>query len=441
MKPTLWMHMASTALMAALALPVAMIAQEQDRQNSEHRPRYTVKDLGALPGGTFSQATAITNKALLGGLATNADGTQHAVLWSHGSITDIGTPGLGGPDSALFGLNERGQATGLAETAAKDPNGEDFCGYGTFLVCQPFLWQDGAMARLPTLGGENGEAGQINIHGTVAGNVENATLDSTCPSGVAQIFQEKPVVWEHGEVRELDTFPGDPDGWAFGINDKGEVVGASGECAPLNPQNGVYVLSRHPLLWRKNRTIYLPTLGGSGALGPGNVALQINNRGRAVGVSNLPGDKTYHAVLWEDSTRVLDLQTLPGDFASAALGVNDAGEVVGVSLDTELNPGAFLWREGRMFDLNQLAPDAPLHLLVAHSINSRGEIVGFGVDLSTGDVHAFWATPCDADDMDRQGWEGDPKPNLIALPKSDSARARHSIVQRLGRRSYLGVSH
>jgi probable HAF family extracellular repeat protein len=440
MKSRLWICIPSTVLIAVLGIPGAIIAQELEQQNSERYPHYTVTDLGALPGGFFSQGTAIANNALLGGLATNADGTQHAVLWHNGSIKDIGTPGLGGPNSAAFGINENRQATGLAETPNKDPNGEDFCGYGTFLVCQPFLWQNGAMMPLPTLGGQNGEAGQINSHGAVAGNVENTTPDSTCPSGVPQIFEEKPVVWEHGEVRKLNTFPNDPDGWAFGINDQGQVVGASGECGPLNPQTGVYILSRHPLLWDKHRTIYLPTLGGTGAFGPGNVAQQINNQGQVAGVSDLPGDETYHGFLWAENTRILDLKTLPGDFASAALGINDSGEIVGVSLDADFNPRAFLWRSGRMIDLNQRAPNSPLHLLIAHSINSHGEITGFGVD-STGDVHAFSAIPCDRYDTDQQRCAGDRERGITEWPKALPASVRHLIQQRLSRRSYLDGSH
>jgi probable HAF family extracellular repeat protein len=428
--------MARKTLFAMLAIPVAIIGQEQEQQKGGHYPRYTVTDLGALPGGTFSQATAIANDTLLGGLATNADGTQHAVLWHNGLVTDLGTPGLGGPNSAAFGVNERGHATGLAETSTTDPNGEDFCGYGTFLICEPFLWQNGVMMPLPTLGGKNGEAGQINLQGAVAGNVENTTPDLTCPSGVPQIFEEKPVVWEHGRVRELDTFPGDPDGWAFGINEQGQVVGASGECAPLNPQTGVYILSRHPLLWNGRRTIYLPTLGGTGAFGSGNVALQINNRGQAVGSSDLPGDKTFHAALWVEKAGILDLQTLPGDFASAALGINDRGEVVGVSLDADFNPRAFLWRDGRMIELNEIAPDSPLYLLIAHSINSRGEIVGFGVD-STGDVHAFWAIPCETDDGDKRGCASDPGRGVIA-PKAIGSGVRKFIQRQLGIRGHLG---
>ena len=47
-----------------------------------------------------------------------------------------------------------------------------------------------------------------------------------------------------------------------------------------------------------------------------------------------------------------------------------------------------------MTDLNTFVQaDAPLYLLTAFTINDAGEIAGFGVN-STGDIHAFRATPC-----------------------------------------------
>jgi uncharacterized membrane protein len=192
----------------------------------------------------FSDPTFVSNKGLVAGFVVASDGASHAALWYKGLITDISKPGLAGPNSAAYGANARGQASGLAETSDLDPNGEDFCGYGTHLICLPFLWQNGAMTPLPTLGGNNGEAGEINNRGEVAGNAENTTIDSTCPAGGPQVLQEKPVVWRDGRIKELRTFPGDPDGWAFGINNSGQVVGASGVCStPQLGYRGLYPLS------------------------------------------------------------------------------------------------------------------------------------------------------------------------------------------------------
>jgi probable HAF family extracellular repeat protein len=114
-----------------------------------------------------------------------------------------------------------------------------------------------------------------------------------------------------------------------------------------------------------------------------------------VGGSTLPGNLTAHAFLWSKKTGILDLGTLPGDFNSGALSINDKGDVVGVSNDTSFNPHAFLWQNGVMHDLNDplITPNSSMVLLFAAGIDSSGQIAGWGVQKSTGQVHAFLATP------------------------------------------------
>ena len=89
-----------------------------------------------------------------------------------------------------------------------------------------------------------------------------------------------------------------------------------------------------------------------------------------------------------------DLGTVPGDYASVALGANDKGEVVGFSFDETGAPRAFLRRNGIMLDLNTLLPaNSPIYALGAGLINASDEIAGVGV-TSSGQMHAFLATPC-----------------------------------------------
>src|SRR5579863_10674572 len=214
----------SAWFLAVLAVPLTAAAQGA-QQRTLATTHYTVTDLGTLGGGTFSQPFFINRYGLVSGSATLPDGNQHAVLWLDGLTGDIGAPGLGGPNSIAFGDNERFQSAGEAETSTPDPNGEDFCGFGTHLTCLPFLWQDGKMVQLPTLGGNNGEATAINNRGKVAGFAENSTPDPGCPA--PQVLQFKPVVWEKGVIHKLPTVADDPDGVAQQINDYGEVVGGS----------------------------------------------------------------------------------------------------------------------------------------------------------------------------------------------------------------------
>jgi len=370
-------------------------------------PRYTVTDLGTLPGGTFSQATYVNNNGLVAGVSTVPDGTQHAFLWYKGRKLDIGTPGLGGPNSGAFGFNERGQALVQAESSAADPYSENFCGYGTGLKCLPALWQNGVMTPLPTLGGNNGTVGQINNRGEAAGIAENSTMDRQCPPGLAvngtgpQVLDFEAVIWgpRPGEIRALRPLPGDSVGMALWINDKGQAVGASGSCANtiLPPFAG----GPHAVLWEKDGSVHdLGNLGGTvntALLGIANIAFSINNGGQVAGASVLPGDTNIRAFLWTRKTAMQNLGTVPGDVNSVGLGINDRGDVVGASIDGSVATGfprAFLWKNGAMHDLNALIPsDSPfVHLLVADGINDVGQIVGFGL-TNTFDVHGFLATP------------------------------------------------
>ena len=245
----------------------------------------------------------------------------------------------------------------------------------------------------PTLGGVNGQASWINNRGEIVGTAENFKLDSTCPS--PQKFQFKPVIWENGQIEELPTFGADVNGYAFSINDSGQAVGASGDCTALQG-DGTYLVARHALLWQTGGVTNLGSLGGKGT-GMGIVALGINNLGQAVGVSDLTGDKTFHGFVWSKETGMLDVGTLPGDVASGTLAINDASEMIGVSFDKDFNLTAFVQQPGGiMTDLNSLIPaDSPLFLILACSINSRGELAGIGVN-DAGDAHAFLATPIDS---------------------------------------------
>ena len=133
MKSTILTLLAVMTLFAALAMPVRLAAQEPNHA----LPRYTVTDLGTL-GGTYSLAGGISNSGWVSGQSTLPDGYYHPAVWRIGVITDLGT--LGGLNGwAGWQPSDSGEAGGAAETSTPDPNGEDYCGFGTYLECRPFL--------------------------------------------------------------------------------------------------------------------------------------------------------------------------------------------------------------------------------------------------------------------------------------------------------------
>jgi len=349
-------------------------------------------------GGTVGAADSINDKGWIAGYANlTGDRTEHAVLWINGAVTDLGT--LWGPNSAVGfpAKNSQGTLVGFSQTAANDPLREGwnyFCGpsgtkplcQGKNLITRGFTWQNGEMIALPTFGGNISEAFGINNSGQVIGVAETGNTDPSCVR--PQVLDYLAVIWNpNGTMRALSPFPGDQISGAVGINNNGQVVGASGPCAPLSPAIGA-----HAVLWQNGSTSAtdLGNLGGS----TNNVAFGINGEGQIVGISALSGNATVHAFFWQNGGPMQDLGTLPGDVLSIAYSLNDAGEIVGQSCDANGNCRACLWRNGSPTDLNALVPPgSAAHLVVAFDVNNQGQIVGQAYDQITNKTIGFVATP------------------------------------------------
>jgi len=84
--------------------------------------------------------------------------------------------------------------------------------------------------------------------------------------------------------------------------------------------------------------------------------------------------------------------------SAIATGINDRGQVVGSTWDSNFNwSHAFIYQNGVMTDLNTLLPaSSNLYATMANKINERGQISGMATVLSgpdAGNIHAFLATP------------------------------------------------
>jgi probable HAF family extracellular repeat protein len=315
------------------------------------------------------------------------------VLWRGDAITDLGT--LGGPNSNSVwpGVNNHGLVVGIAETNEPDPLSEAWSCTAFFpsvtgKICRGFVWDDGRMTALPTLGGYQGFAAGVNDRGQVVGWAETTIEDPTC--NAPQVLQFRAVLWEprKGRKRELPPLPGDSTSAATAINDRGQAVGISGECDIAVGQRS----ARHAVLWHHGRVIEIGDLGGD----MWHTPMDINERGDVVGFSNpatVPGTAfAPHAFLWTRRGGIRDLEAIGDDTTSQALGINERRQVVGVSSGTG-GARAFLWQHGVMRDLNDLVGEYPHHLLVAQHINDRGVIVGRAVLQGTTTQVPFVATP------------------------------------------------
>lgn len=357
--------------------------------------RYRVQDLGSL-GGTASAGIGINNFGLVTG-SSNLPGDQrtHATAWLLGSTFDLGT--LGGDNSAVvFPVkNDYGLIAGVAETAQLDPNGESwscsaFFPTVTHHTCLGAVWEWGHKRALPTLGGNNGFAAGINDRAQIAGWAETGKHDPTCSPQSDQVLQFLPVLWGPApdQVRALPLVEGDSSGAAVALNNHGQVVGISGDC----DQAVGRFTARHAVMWDHGRLIQLGDIGGQAW----NTPVAINQHGDVVGFANVPGGATpgsfhAHAFLWTRAGGMRDLGTLPGDTGSQALGINDRGQVVGVSYGGTAGSRAFLWENGAMVDLNTRAPGYGGHLVAANDIDDVGRITGQAVDGTV--AVAFVAVP------------------------------------------------
>jgi probable HAF family extracellular repeat protein len=359
--------------------------------------RYTITDLPSL-GGTNSRANSINNRGWLAGYSNLAGNqSRHAALWRDGALTDLGT--LGGPNSAVTWSVKAnsGFVAGIAQTATPDPLGEAWSSAafypgatGSGYINLGFVWENGHMRALPTLGGNNGFATGANSRGEVVGWAENTVHDPTCVP--PQVLQFRPVVYgPHGnQISQLPLFAGDTSGAATGINERGDAVGISGICDQAVGRH----TAKHAVLWDKHGGVI--DIGNLGA--PWwNTPTNINQRGDIVGFAGdpaFPDGDILHAFIWTSRDGIRPLGALPGHVHSEAYGINEKRQVVGLSCDANfVDCRAFIWENGVMQDLNNLKPASyAARLEQAKDINEAGEIAGRSID-SAGVRRAFLAEP------------------------------------------------
>jgi len=262
---------------------------------------------------------------------------------------------------------------GLSEAAAVAAGGAvagSSCSPGCSSYDAIVRLTDGTIRRLGTLGGFAAISTAINGRGTVVGQADTALFE---PNGFAVSLA---FVADEDGMRSLGTLPGYVNSQAYGLNDRGDVVGWTYN---TNPVTGATVPNFRGFLVDRAGVMHdLGTLGG-----PTAIARDISNSGRIVGGSRI-ADGRNRAFLYDQGT-MTELPSLGGVFDEAT-GINERAWMVG----SAVYPGqpnarrAVLWRNGRIEDLGTLGGATAR----AWRINERGDVVG-QARTGNGQTHAF----------------------------------------------------
>jgi uncharacterized membrane protein len=349
--------------------------------------------------GPSNSGTTINDHSLIGGYTETRDGRSvNAALWSFGFRSDL--EGLGGPNSMIAwrSKNRIGLIAGIAQTGTPEPLDQTWSCRGFFpaptrsgFICSAVVWETGQVRALPTLGGHNGFATAANGLRQIVGWAQNTVLDSSCDTRhVKQQFRA--VIWGPGEnqIRELPPLAGDTTSAATAIDDKGRVVGISGDCGTAVGGTS----ARAAVMWKDGKIRVLGNLGGVAW----NTPMALNQRGDVVGFSNVSREAgatpNWRAFQWTEEGGIEDLGALEDYPLSQAFGINDKRQIVGRSCKADFSAcRAVMWIHGDVFDLNDLAPGYASVLYSANDISNAGDIAGQAFTPGTDRYTAIHAVP------------------------------------------------
>ncbi|MFF2861026.1 hypothetical protein ACFVSX_14150 [Streptomyces rubiginosohelvolus] len=231
----------------------------------------------------------------------------------------------------------------------------------------PVRWAPGKRAAVPvemeTLGGAFTLVRGMNAQGAAVGSSQ--IEDQEVPHAVR---------WDRsGSVTDLGVLSGFDVSGAFGINDKGVIVG----------QSGVTDRVGRAVRWDPDGTITELALPAGARSGTANA---VNHAGavvgtvgpeKALGGLSDPGNTDVQAVLWKPDGTVHPLLA-PGGVACEAWDINRSGDMVGALRRPGGSVRAVRWsRDGTPVELRPLQGDT---VSFAHAVNDRGYVAGDSMD-------------------------------------------------------------
>jgi uncharacterized membrane protein len=280
----------------------------------------TMKSLGMLDGGNYSQATAINNSGVVTGDGDTGNFRPQSWVTSTKGLLNI-FPNNGG-NTHTVAINSTGAICGYY---TKSLSGNVSSWRGAIWTPDPKDSRKYRTATLPVIFGPD-----PTFKGTCA--LPMAGNDAGQAAGYAtnEVIGQHACFWNNDaahSIVDLGTLPGDWSSIAWGMNGFGQVVGES------HPPFG-----SRPTVWdadAAHTASELPLLPGDNY----GLANAINNLGHVLGWSAASEPGTWNVgparlVVWRDGG-VFDLETLiePSSAAgwtlSSAAAVNNVGQIVG----------------------------------------------------------------------------------------------------------------
>jgi len=301
-------------------------------------------------GHVCAGSGGINQKGLVVG-SINDRGSPNFWLWSDGVRHDL--PLGNGRSGLAASINNLGQVVGDFLT------GEFYDdGFGNFSPAyHAFVWTDGSLRDLGTLGGRNSFCLVITDQGVAVGVSSTADHDGF------------PFIARDGQMRSLPSLISNPPAWKLLL--EAHYVAADGRIW------GLAYGAKHHIYEMTPETNGLYRIRSRGVIETIDVVklFAINEYGQAVGRVRISADRGSAFVRDEQEITLLDAAGRP---ASYAYSINNLGQVVGMTTFDSPSYNAFLWEDGVMSNLNDLIPaDSGIVLTkaTANAINDAGQIV------------------------------------------------------------------
>jgi probable HAF family extracellular repeat protein len=315
------------------------------------RLAFAVVDIGAAAGRPFSVATALNPGGLVAGYTgEDASGTHARPFFytGFGELAKVIEPtNPGGGSARALGLNSSGRVVGEAETPLRETN-----------AFQADPLRKPGLTNLGTITGSDlSVARAINDAGLVVGYAKLG-------DGTYRAIQGGSVPLGALEMTNLFTSM-----WATAVNGAGQIVGHG--CATGSGATNAFLT-----LENITTNLGLPP-GAQHAMATG-----INAEGVVVGSAVFPTEPRSRVVTF-DGVQWNILGDMLGGGAAEAAGINRFGQIVGRALTTNGVWHAFLYSDGRAYDLNSLIPEGSgWELTAANAINDQVQVAGAGINAS-----------------------------------------------------------